>query len=114
MSKSWTFKPNKTALIKSKKAAARGIAIACEFVLGEAQAIVPIEETTLERSGTVSVDEGKLIGAVSFDTPYAVKQHEDLTLHHDAGREGKYLEKAFTKNTKQVNKILADTIRGEL
>jgi hypothetical protein len=114
MTKQWTFKPNKSVKIRSKKGAIRGLALAGEHLLGESNKQVPIEEATLERSGAASVDEAKLRGAVSYDTPYAVKQHEDLNLKHDSGRNAKYLENAFNSEADTVAKIIADAIKGEL
>ena len=63
-----------------------------EYVLGESIQQVPHEEGDLQSSGKVSVDEGSSRAAVSFDTPYAVRQHEDMTFKHDPGRKAKYLE----------------------
>lgn len=63
-----------------------------EYVLGEAVAQVPHEDGDLQSSGKVSVDPATKTAAVSFDTPYAVRQHEDMTYKHDAGRKAKYLE----------------------
>ncbi|TDC81905.1 hypothetical protein E1193_13460 [Micromonospora sp. KC606] len=70
-----------------------GTQLAGEYLLGESTQIVPHEEGDLERSGQVTSDESTGIVAVSYDRPYAVRQHEDLTLRHDEGREAKYLEK---------------------
>ncbi len=94
--------------------AARGLVLATEHTLGVARSRVPIEEGTLERSGSASVDEGALTGAVSFDTPYAVRQHEDLGLKHDAGRQAKYLESAFASEADTNADLIARSIRGEL
>ena len=63
-----------------------------EYVLGESIQQVPHEEGDLQSSGKVSVDEGSSRAAVSYDTPYAVRQHEDMTYQHDPGRKAKYLE----------------------
>jgi len=54
----------------TRPAAARGLLYGAEHILGEADKIVPLDEATLARSGTASVDEGRLVGAVSYDTPY--------------------------------------------
>ncbi|MEU6858828.1 hypothetical protein AB0B28_08145 [Glycomyces sp. NPDC046736] len=70
----------------------QGLWHAALHLLHEAQAVVPIEEGTLERSGVASKDRGALQCAVSFDTVYAVRQHEELTWRHDPGRQAKYLE----------------------
>ena len=68
-------------------------------VLGGATQIVPIEEGTLGRSGQTSTEtQGQAgVGAVSFDTPYAVRQHEELDYRHDEGRSAKYLERPHTE-----------------
>ena len=61
-------------------------------VLTRSTARVPHEYGDLQNSGQVTTDPENLKAAVSYDTPYAVVQHEDMTLNHDAGREAKYLE----------------------
>jgi hypothetical protein len=114
MSKSWELKLNKTIAPTLHKAAARGVAIAGEHVLGEAMKLVPIEEHILEESGTVTTDPANLKAAVVFDTPYAVYQHETFGLKHDEGRSAKYLETPMNAETEAVRKIIAMTIRGEL
>lgn len=114
MGKSWTFKPDRSAILKSKKGAVRGLALAGEHILGVSNAKAPIEEGTLIRSGAASVDDKNLRGAVSYDTPYAVKQHEDMHLRHDAGRSAKFLEGAFNSEKAAVKQIIADAIKGEL
>jgi hypothetical protein len=72
--------------------AIKGLQLWAEHVLEEATRIVPLLEGTLERSGVASVDGAKLQGAVSYDTPYAVYQHEGLDFNHPNGRQAKYLE----------------------
>lgn len=89
-----------------------GIILATEHVLGEAKTHTPIEESTLERSGKAT-QEG-LRGAVSFNTPYAVVQHEDMTLQHDPGRSAKYLENAFNSERTTVGKIVAESVRRKI
>lgn len=114
MSNSWTVRVNRNVGPGMKAAAARGVALAAEHVLGEARKRVPIEEATLERSGAVSTDPANLRAAVTFDTPYAVVQHEDMGLKHDAGREAKYLENAMNAERETVQQIIAQAIKGEL
>ncbi|WP_066360262.1 minor capsid protein [Herbidospora mongoliensis] len=91
------------------KAAEKGVKLAAEHLLEESRKLVPHEEGTLERSGTVSAD--GLRAAVSYDTPYAIKQHEDLNLKHDDDREGKYLEKPARTQAKAMQDIMAAQIR---
>lgn len=100
------------ATAAAREAAEQGIDEACEHLLGAARALVPIEEGTLERSGAASREE--LVGAVSFDTPYAVRQHEDMTLQHDAGRQAKYLEQPTTTEAGALRELIAARIRRGL
>lgn len=114
MAKTWELQLNGDIVRQSKAGAAHGLRLAAEHLLQVSRTMVPIEEGTLERSGSASVDEGKLRGAVSYDTPYAVVQHEDLTLQHDAGRTAKYLERALTGEASTVGEIIARAVRSEL
>lgn len=90
--------------------AEKGVKLAAEHLLTEANKTVPHDEGTLERSGTTSVD--GLEAAVSYDTPYAVKQHEDLALHHDGKGQSKWLENTLTAEAERVGDIIATAIRG--
>lgn len=115
MAKSWKLTLD-TGRVKAaaRDGAARGMFNATEHGLAEARKRVPHEEGTLERSGRASVDSTTLRGAVSFDTEYAVRQHEDLSLRHDDGRQAKYLENALTTNRAEFLRIIGDAIRGSL
>jgi hypothetical protein len=75
---------------------------------------VPIEEATLERSGVVSVDESSMTSAVSYDTPYAVRQHEELSYRHDPGRTAKYLEGPLREEKDTILAIIAAQVRRAL
>lgn len=101
-------------LARERAGLVTGLKKATEFVLGESRKVVPLEEGTLERSGTASVDSAELVGAVSYDTPYAVKQHEDLTLRHAPGRTAKYLESPMLEHRGTVQEIIAAEIRRAL
>jgi hypothetical protein len=96
------------------KAAARGLMLGAEHVLEQANRIVPIEEHTLQASGVPSIDEGALEAAVSYDTPYAVRQHEELSYHHDAGRQAKYLEQPLNEAGDVVRSLIAREVKQEL
>ncbi|MGW3711348.1 minor capsid protein [Streptomyces albogriseolus] len=98
----------------AQQGALRGARLAAEHLLAESRDRVPIEEGTLERSGTVTVDEANLAAAVSYDTPYAVRQHEDMTLRHDAGRTAKYLERPFEEESTTMQAIIAAQVRRAL
>jgi hypothetical protein len=94
--------------------AVEGLAVAMEHLLQVSREEVPHEEGTLERSGTTSVDESTLTGAVSYDTPYSVIQHEDLTFRHDSGRKAKYLEDPFDAEQDTMLELIAANIRRSL
>ena len=70
MSKDWNLRLSDDVDDSIKDAAYRGLLIAGEYVLGESNKIVPIEEYSLGRSGTVTGDRERLRTAVSYDTPY--------------------------------------------
>lgn len=116
MSKSARWKPGKDPRKIIAPAAYLGVSKAAEHVLGEARKIVPHEEGNLEKSGSTTTEQGAgtTRSAVSFDTPYALKQHEDLTLKHDKGREAKYLEKPLNAEKDEALKIIADELRNAL
>lgn len=98
----------------SHAGAARGLQLSAEHVLEESRRVVPIEESTLEKSGVASSDPGALKAAVSYDTVYACRQHEELTWAHDAGRQAKYLEAPLNAAGSKVLEIIAREIKGEL
>ncbi|GCD94073.1 hypothetical protein [Embleya hyalina] len=94
-----------------KEAIADGLYLGMEYALSESRKVVPLDEATLERSGVASVDPGTLTGAVSYSTPYAVRQHEDLTAHHLPGRTAKYLEDPFAAAGDQIMALVAAKVR---
>lgn len=90
----------------------RGLRFAVEHLLSEANKHVPHDEGTLERSGEATVDGRR--GAVSYDTPYAVRQHEDMTLSHDGKGRAKWLETTMATERDTMGKIVAVQIRNGL
>lgn len=94
--------------------AAAGAAVddALEHLLTEANKTVPLDESTLQRSGTVSREGTK--GAVSYDTPYAVVQHESLELKHPGGRRAKWLELTLIEQAAAVRQYLAAKMRERI
>jgi hypothetical protein len=105
---------------KAKRAATsgevRGLALWGTAVLSAAKEIVPVGDTgQLSNSGAVSeVDKSARMVAVSFDTPYAVRQHEEMGYRHAAGRRAKYLETAMNVEREHGLEILAREIKKEL
>lgn len=111
MPKKWELTLNRKLLPETRASAARGLLLAAEHVLQVSNTHVPIEEGTLERSGVASVDSINLKAAVSYDTPYAVRQHEDMTAHHDEGRTAKYLENAGNSEAPTIGRLIAAEIK---
>ena|SRR5688572_28610083 len=94
-----------------REAAIRGLRKAGEHLLAESRDLVPLEEGTLERSGTVVIDEDTLTATVVYDTPYAVVQHEDMTYRHAPGRQAKYLEEPFNRERDTMQALIAAELR---
>jgi hypothetical protein len=83
---------------------------ALEHTLGVANTQVPLDEGNLERSGRVDVD--GLDGSISYDTPYAVIQHERLDFVHPIpGRKAKYLEDPMNSERDIMLQLMAISLR---
>ncbi|WKU03753.1 hypothetical protein [Micromonospora sp. HUAS LYJ1] len=91
-----------------------GTLLAGEHLLQMSSGLAPHEEGDLERSGEVSSDPGTGAVAVSYDRPYAVKQHEDMTLRHDEGRQAKYLEEPMDTERDTMLALIARATRKPL
>ena len=95
------------------EAAVRGLGQAAEHLLQVSRELCPHEEGTLERSGVASVDEGSLQAAVSYDMPYAVRQHEELDWFHKNKGQAKYLEEpANTERDVMLEKVATELWRA--
>lgn len=94
---------------RGRRMASEGLQSALEHLLTESRKIVPLDEGTLERSGRVDVD--GLNGSVSYDTVYAVRQHEELTWKHLPGRSAKYLEKPMNSERDVMLRLMAVPLR---
>lgn len=88
-------------------ATADGLVLATEFLAQVSSARAPHEEGTLERSAKPTVDRDELIGAVSFDTVYAARQHEELEWRHAPGRTAKYLENPAIEERATIVQLIA-------
>lgn len=95
-------------LAKLRGALMEGLELAGEHLLQVSGDLAPHEEGDLQRSGEVSKDETEQEVAVSYDRPYAVRQHEDLALHHDEGRQAKYLEEPISTEQDTMLALIAN------
>ena len=65
---------------------------ACDVLASASKEQVPLDTGALKNSCAVSASDDGMQGCVSYDTPYAVIQHEVTTFQHQRGRKAKYLE----------------------
>lgn len=91
-------------------AAIKGVRKLANIILGESQKLVPVETGTLKNSGTVSLDKKNKIATISYNTPYARKQHEDNTLKHPRGGQAKYLERPFNEKSDELETYVGNEI----
>lgn len=90
------------------KAALKGQKALALNILGESQKLVPVDTSTLKRSGHVSTERN--ITTISYNTPYALKQHEDASLNHPKGGEAKYLEKPFNEKVQDMENFISTEV----
>jgi hypothetical protein len=98
-------------------AAARGLFVAGEVLLAEANTRVPYMDHILEESGESHSDETQCI--VSYDTPYARRLHEnpvdnDKPFNFMHGRQSHWLSETMAEMEDELHAIIAKGIRGEL
>ena len=84
----------------------RALYAAGEYVLETANRTVPHQEGVLEGSGDVSPHPTDLAVAISYDTPYARRQHEETTWRHDPPRRAKWLELTLEEEQAAVRAYL--------
>jgi hypothetical protein len=130
----------KEAVKIAEEAALKALRTGAEAILTEAIDEAPIDTGTLRRSGTTTVgglpdmmqvyeaakDGNEMKNAfpdpvgqekavyISFNTPYARRQHEELDYNHPLGGKAKYLETPFNANKKKVLKYADKQIKKAL
>lgn len=100
--------------------AMQAVSDGAEFILGKSQDIVPHATGTLQRSGTVTRTKDAVY--ISYNTPYAVIQHEALGFSHpdprkhisSSGRRAKYLEDPYNEHAPKVLKLIGARIKKEI
>jgi len=130
----------KEAVKIAEEAGLKALRTGAEAILTEAIDETPIDTGTLRRSGTVTVgalpDGAQVYEAaesgrdmkdafpdpvgkekavyISFNTPYARRQHEEVGYNHPRGGKAKYLEVPFNRNKKKVVKYAELKIKKAL
>lgn len=108
------YRSNVAAVEEAVRAAlVDGLGDAGRHVRDVSRKRAPTDEGDLAASGSLTVDAADLRATISYDTPYAVKQHEDLTLKHDDGT-AKYLEGPLYEEARTVRKLIAAPVRRVL
>ena len=94
-------------LAEAPKRVIKRLGVNCEYILSESKKEVPWDTTHLLQTGTVEpLPEGDGF-QIGYNTPYAERQHEDMTLHHPKpGAKAKYLEDPAMR--------IAPTIAGDI
>jgi len=84
----------------------------CEYILSESKKEVPWDTTHLQQTGTVEpLPEGGGF-QIGYNTPYAERQHEDLTLYHPKpGAKAKYLEDPAMRIAPTIAEDIAEALR---
>ena len=130
----------KEAVKIAEEAGLKALRTGAEAILTEAIDETPIDTGTLRRSGTVTVgalpdgeqvyeaakDGSDMKDAfpdpvgkekavyISFNTPYARRQHEELGYEHPRGGKAKYLEDPFNRLKQKVVKMAELRIKKAL
>lgn len=94
------------------EAAQDGLASAGEFVRAEAVQQTPIDTGALQASAKVTREGDDVI--ISFNTPYALKQHEELGYNHPNGGKAKYLEDPLNASVQEIENIIAERVDRKL
>lgn len=89
----FTLKLDKAKIQNATKNGVRkGVWMALDHLASVSKEQVPLDQGTLKNSCVVDVAGDGSSGTVSYDTPYAVIQHENTGFAHQRGRKAKYLE----------------------
>lgn len=73
---------------------------------------VPLRDGPLSASGATDVSDEA--ATVYFDTPYAVRQHEELGYQHPKRGKAKYLESHVVEDGALVSNVIAAEVRRAL
>lgn len=108
-----TLKKLKTYRSMAEKGASLGVFKATEFLGNEANKVTP-KDTGLLRKSKQTHYTGKGFekkGMVSYNTPYAIYVHEDLSKTHSSGTYAKFLQKTAWEKRGEMAAIIANEIR---
>jgi hypothetical protein len=94
--------------------AVRELKLCAEDILSASKREVPWDTTHLLQTGTVEPGEQDTF-IIGYNTPYAARQHEDMTFHHPKpGTKAKYLEDPAMRIAPTIAATIANALKGEL
>ena len=103
MSMKFKVKLNKALINNTVKSGSKKATwMALDHLASVSKQQVPLDQGPLKNSCYVDVNEDGSQGTVSYDTPYAVVQHENVWYSHQRGRKAKYLEDPVNDRTVQA------------
>lgn len=91
-----------------------GLQLSAEHLLGQSRQEAPLREGHLDRSGRAEVFPNSLTAAVSFNTPYARRQHEETSWRHPVRGKAHYLSDPFTREQETMLALIATATRRSL
>jgi hypothetical protein len=96
-----------------REAASKALNDAAFDLLSKSKKLAPLDEGDLRASGnTIPSTPQSLEAVVGFDTPYAVRMHEDLTYTpQEPGTGPKYLENPANQNAKKYRQHIQSELR---
>lgn len=99
-----------------KNGCKKGTWMALDHLASVSKQQVPLDQGPLKNSCAVDVSEDGSQGTVSYDTPYAVIQHESTGYQHQRGRKAKYLEDPVFSSSvqQQMMKLAQQGMSGEM
>lgn len=80
------------------------------FLGEESNRTIPIEDRTMAGTLKVRTSAQELRTYLGYDTAYAIRQHEDQSLHHDPGRRAKWLELTMREQIQHTLRFLAERL----
>lgn len=85
-----------------------------EPIYDTSQVLVPKDTGRLMQSGLLETERTSkgVTGYVSYDTEYAMIQHENLEFMHTPPEQAKYLEEAFNRHGDDVEDRMAEFLRS--
>ena len=94
-------------------ASASGLNDGAELLRSLSVPRAPVDTSMLRQTAQVALASPMdLESAVTYDTPYAVKQHNDLDLNHPNGGEAQYLLRPLMEDGQKILEVIAKPIRA--